>query len=321
MWTESKARILHAGVSRLTGTQADEFIAKSRAGPGSGGLGSIFFSMDGRRVRLSLSDSAPIEIEHLGEGNVILHFDGNEYRGILEKPGLHCPRQAYIAITGSCIFECRYCNVWKNPGVRRSIDEIEGMVESVFSGIDAISLTSGVLTSIDEEEAYTLDAVRRLSRFHLPIGVSIYPNPKTPGHLKDAGATEVKFNLETATEDLFSIMCPGLNRQDALSALRAAVPLFGMNHVFSNIILGLGETDEEMAACIEGLCRDGIMPVIRPLTPGGDLTGYRPPEPERILLMARILESNLQRYGLDPCHALTMCPACTGCDLIPGRDT
>ena len=321
MWAELKARLLHAGTANLTGVKADDFIAASRAGPGAGKAGSVFFSMDGRRVRLTLSESGPVMLEHTGNGHVVLRFEGREYEGILERPGLHCPRQAYLTITGSCIFQCRYCSVWKNRGSRRSIDEIEAMVASVFPDIDAISLTSGVLTGIHEEEAYVIDVVKRLLKFRLPIGVSIYPEKGTPFRLKSAGVSEVKFNLETATDHLFSVMCPGLSRGEAFAALCDAVPLFGRNHVFSNIILGLGESDEEMAGCIENLCQNGIIPVIRPLTPGGDLADFQPPEPSRILRIAGIHEEMLQKYGLDPGAALTMCPACTGCDLIPWRDT
>jgi biotin synthase-related radical SAM superfamily protein len=320
MWPELKARLLNAGTAYLTGVTADEYIARSRAGPGAGTGGSVFFSFNGRRVRLALSETGRVELCHTGDGKAVLRFAGEEYCGILEKPGLHCPRQAYLTITGSCIFQCRYCSVWKNPGPRRSIEEIDAMVASVYPDIDAISLTSGVMTGIHEEEHYTIEVVRRLLKYHLPIGVSIYPDPQTPFRLKDAGVSEVKFNLETATEELLSVMCPGLCRKDAHAALRAAVPLFGRNHVFSNIILGLGETDEEMTACIEQLCQDGIIPVIRPLTPGGDLHDFPPPDPSRILAIARIQSRILQKYGLDPTQALTMCPACTGCDLIPGRD-
>lgn len=321
MWADLKARLLHAGTAHLNGVAAEEFIAESRAGPGAGKGGSVFFSMDGRRVRLTLSDSGQVEIRHTGNGQALLRFEGREYPGILEKPGLHCPRQAYLTITGSCIFHCRYCSVWKNPGPRRSIDVIEAMVASVFPDIDAISLTSGVLTDIHEEEDYTIDVIRRLLKFRLPIGVSIYPGRETPFRLKNAGVSEVKFNLETATSQLFSIMCPDLSRDDAFTALCTAVPLFGRNHVFSNIILGLGETDEEMTTCITTLCQNGIIPVIRPLTPGGDLTDFKAPEPSRIIRIFRIHEEILSRYGLSPKKALTMCPACTGCDLIPWRDT
>ncbi|MDD1723976.1 MAG: radical SAM protein [Methanospirillum sp.] len=320
MWTGLKARLLAIGGISLTGLPADEYIARSRAGPGAGGSGSVFFSMDGHRVRLGISEGSPARLHHSGLGKVLLSIDGEEYSGVLEKPGFHCPRQAYITITSSCIFDCRYCNVPRLPGYRKDIDEIERMVASVLPDIDAISLTSGILTDAGEEEQYTLEVVKRLGSFNLPIGVSIYPVPGTPERLHGAGVAEVKFNLETATPALFEEMCPGLSRTGIIDALSASVPLFGRDHVYSNIILGLGETDGEMLECIEELCIRGIIPVIRPLTPGGTLTGFQRPDAGRLLPIHAGLMDALERNGLNMANALTMCPACTGCDLIPGRD-
>ena len=99
--------------------------------------------------------------------------------GRLLEPGFHCPDQAFITVTGSCIFRYRYCTVPKLGGRRKSIEEIVGMVESVRDRVHAISITSGVLTSIEEEEAYVLAVVKRLTSFDLPIGVSIYPTENT----------------------------------------------------------------------------------------------------------------------------------------------
>lgn len=321
MWADLKARLLSVGDVQISGVSADAYIARSRAGPGAGKDGSLFFSYEGRRVRLGLAASSPVTLIHEGEGRAILQVDGREYHGVLEKPGLHCPRQAYITITGSCIFSCLYCNVPRLSGLRKSIDEIEEMVESVLPDIDAISLTSGVLTDIEEEEQYTLVVINLLKHFNLPIGVSIFPTKNTPQRLYDAGVREVKFNLETATPALFTTMCPGLDREGVREALRSSVHLFGKTHVFSNIILGLGETDEEMAACIEELCSEGIIPVIRPFSPGGELSGWKRPDAARLMRIFAVLEDALRRHGLHPEHALTMCPACTGCDLIPGRDS
>lgn len=321
MWTELKARLLSVGDVQVSGVSADEYIARSRAGPGAGKGGSVFFSHDGRRVRLGIAETSPVILVHKGGGDAVLTVDGEEYHGVLERPGLHCPRQAYITVTGSCIFSCLYCNVPRLSGQRKTLDEIELLVESVLPDIDAISLTSGVLTDIDEEEQYTLAVVLRLRHFHLPIGVSIFPTKDTPRRLFDAGVVEVKFNLETATPALFTTMCPGLDREGVRDALRTSVSLFGRDHVFSNIILGLGETDEEMAACIEELCSDGIIPIIRPFSPGGELAERKRPGPDRLLRIFTVLDDALTRHGLNPEHALTMCPACTGCDLIPGRDS
>ncbi|HWQ66433.1 MAG TPA: radical SAM protein [Methanospirillum sp.] len=318
-WINLKARLLSAGSAILTGYPAESFIAKSTAGPGAGGSGSVFFSIDGHRVRLGIIQTGPVTIRHEGNGEVLLSLDGESFPGTLERPSLHCPRQAFITLTSSCIFRCRYCNVPNLPGRRKSADEIEALVESVMGDIDAISLTSGVQENIEEEEAYTVSIVRRLIKFGLPIGVSIYPTPLTPGLLHDAGAVEVKFNLEAATPAIFAEMCPGLNNTTIRDILKESVRVFGRGHVFSNVILGLGETDEEMESCLDELCRDGIIPVVRPLNPL-TLPEFGRPEPDRIIKIFRFLEGRLTFYKLDTTLALTMCPACTGCDMIPGRE-
>ena len=55
---------------------------------------TVFFSMDGHRVRLSLSETSRVELHHAGNGKAVLRFEGEEYSGSLEKPGFHFFRQA-----------------------------------------------------------------------------------------------------------------------------------------------------------------------------------------------------------------------------------
>ena len=68
------------------------------------------------------------------------------------------------------------------------------------------------------------------------------------------------------------------------------------------------------------LSRDGIIPILRPLTPAGSLDGWSRPSADRLLRLYEIHERILRQAGLDPGQALTMCAACTGCDLVPGRE-
>ncbi|HEX3001794.1 MAG TPA: radical SAM protein, partial [Methanoregula sp.] len=210
-WKELKSRLLEVGSVHLTGEPAEPYIALSAAGPGAGGCGAVFFAMGSHRVKLALNPASAVEITHRGNGAADLYLDGKLISGRLLEPGFHCPDQAFITVTGSCIFQCRYCNVPNTRGKRKSIDEIVAMVESVRHRIHAISITSGVLESIEEEEAYVLDVVRHLAAFGLPIGVSIYPTEETPDRLHTIGVAEVKFNLEAATPELFLTMCPGLD--------------------------------------------------------------------------------------------------------------
>ncbi len=319
-WKMLKARLLSEGTARLEGEPAGAYISASTAGPGAGGPGSVFFSLEGKRVRLAVDPGSSISITHRGSGRAVLTVDGRKVAGMLEPVALHCPRQAYLTVSSGCIFSCRYCDVPTHPPTRKSIGEIVAMVEGVSDRIDAISLTSGVMGSVEEEEEYVLDVVRRLSGLGIPVGVSIYPTEKTPERLFALGVAEVKFNVETATEELFARMCPGLSWKAMWRALEQSVPLFGRNHVFSNLIIGLGETDEEAAACIHALTRAGVIPVVRPLSPAAGCRGFGRPSKERILALNRIHEKALEEAGLDPTRARTMCVACTGCDLVPGRD-
>lgn len=315
-----KARLLSEGTARLEGVPGNGYVSASTAGPGAGGPGSVFFSLGGKRVRLALDPESSIRIFHRGAGLATLFVDGKEIEGVIEPIALHCPRQAYLTVSSGCIFSCRYCEVPGHPQRRKSVDEIVAMVARVADRIDAISLTSGVMGSVEEEEEYVLGVVRRLARFGIPIGVSIYPTKESAERLHALGVVEVKFNVETATDALFARMCPGLSRDDIWQALGKSVPLFGKNHVFSNLIIGLGETDEEVGDCIHALTRMGVIPVIRPLSPAAGCRGYRRPSKERILAVNRIHADALHRAGLDPGAAMTMCVACTGCDLVPGRD-
>jgi biotin synthase-related radical SAM superfamily protein len=319
-WKELKSRLLAAGSIRLSGEPAEQYIARSAAGPGAGGKGAVFFAMGSHRVKLALDPLSTIEIAHRGNGTADLYFDCNLIAGRLLEPGFHCPDQAFITVTGSCIFRCRYCSVPKIGGRRKSIEEIMGMVESVRQRIHSISITSGVLESIEEEEAYVLEVVKHLAFFNLPVGVTIYPMEKTPDRLKEIGVAEVKFNIEAATPELFSKMCPGLDYDRLWQVLDRSVQLFGKNRVFSNVIIGLGETDAEMEACIRKLTTHGVIPVLRPLNPVVDLAGTPRPTAERLSHIFAVHGKALAELGLDPRLALTMCTNCAGCDLVPGRD-
>jgi biotin synthase-related radical SAM superfamily protein len=319
-WTDLKARLLSAGSARISGEPAEQYIARSTAGPGAGGSGAVFFSMGSHRVKLALNPLSAVEIAHRGNGVADLCFEGELIPGRLLEPGCHCPGQAFITVTASCIFHCRYCPVPTLGGKRKTIEEIMGMVESVRHRITAISVTSGVRETIEEEESYILDVVRHLQVYELPIGVSIYPTDQTPDLLKALGVAEVKFNIEAATPTLFAKQCPGLDYQQLWRVLDRSVELFGKGRVFSNVIIGLGETDGEMEACIKRLTSHGVIPVLRPLNPAAELNDAPRPSADRLRKIFGIHERELARAGLDPKEALTMCTNCAGCDLVPGRD-
>ena len=74
MWESLKAQLLEIGTAKLTGADAAGYESKSTAGPGAGGRGSVFFSYEEHRVRLSVADDSPITIRHIGGGTVMLTY-------------------------------------------------------------------------------------------------------------------------------------------------------------------------------------------------------------------------------------------------------
>lgn len=319
-WAEIKAQLLSAGKARLTGDPVTGIVSRSTAGPGAGGPGSVFFSTGGRRVRLTVDESGPVTIEHKGSGVAVLSAGGILLHGMLEPAPLHCPGQAYITVSEGCIYHCRFCEVPLHNSRRKTLPEIMDLIDNNIDDINAISLTSGVLSDPEEEEKYVITVVKALKKFNLPIGVSIYPTGRTATRLHDLGISEVKFNLEAATGRIFSIMCPGTDRELIMDELVQSVKLFGRGHVFSNVIIGLGETDEELEGCVRELASKGIIAVLRPLSPSGELKEMARPSASRLIAIFRMHARVLREEGLNPAEARTMCSACTGCDLVPGRD-
>jgi biotin synthase-related radical SAM superfamily protein len=326
MTAAEKARLLSVGSVAideplLTGGMK----TTATAGPGAGGS-SIFIRSGDRRVRLSIDPDSPQRV--IPEGNHVAVVRNGKViaRGNLEHPLCHCPCEAYITISERCVFNCRFCPVPLLKGEVKDTATIVAMVEEAekTGELEAISLTSGVADTPEQELRRTLEAVKALKEcFDLPIGVSIYPTRTSSEELLAAGANEVKYNVETMDPTIFARVCPGLSLPFILESLEKAVPLFGKNHVASNFILGFGETDACVEDGVETLAAMGVIPVLRPISPHplrkGEITVERP-SAGRLLRLARMHRQALDRHGLDPRKALTMCLPCTGCDMTPCRD-
>jgi biotin synthase-related radical SAM superfamily protein len=208
----------------------------------------------------------------------------------------------------------------------KTIDEIIAIVENAAARgtVKAISLTSGVAESPEKEVAYMVWVVRALAqRYDLPIGVSVYPTDTSSEDLFEAGAYEIKYNVETIDPEIFAWVCPGLSLEYILRAQEKAVSVFGKNHVSSNFIIGLGETDECVEKGVETLAAMGVIPNLRPISAHplrkGEIMVDRP-DSYRLMKLTRINKAALERHGLDVRKARTMCLPCTGCDLTPQRD-
>lgn len=294
------------------------------AGPGAGGR--AFFLKSGKhRVRLVVDEGSPLRAVR-DNGDIVILKGGKELvRGTIEEELIHCPEQAYITMSERCIYDCKFCPVPKLNGKVKSTGELLALVEEAhrLGNMKGISITSGVEVSPEKEVERAADLVGKLKKYKVPIGVSVYPTRNSSRILKEAGASEIKYNVETMDRELYDKYCKKPPLDFTIECLKNAVKFFGRNRVFTNFIVGLGETDETVEKYYEELAAMGVIPVIRavgvhPLR-FGELEAERPTK-ERLLKLARMSRKILDKYGLDASAAKTMCLPCTGCDLNPHID-
>jgi len=322
---EIKAKLISIGSADIPDSILGRTTTPS-AGPGAGST-SFFISSGGHRVRLTINRNSPLKVEKYNDGVVVLLNGEPVVHGQLEDALSHCPEQAYITLTESCIYDCKFCPVPVRNGPRKSIEEILELVEEAknIGNMKAIAITSGVLESPEEEVDYTLKVINALKAigYKVPIGVSVYPTKNSSELLKEAGVKEIKYNVETMDREIFKNVCEGLSLDFILKSLEHAVQVFGKNRVFSNFIIGLGESDETVKEGVEKLASMGVIPVLRaigvhPLRKG--VIEANRPSQERLLKLAKMHREILDRYGLRADVSETMCLPCTGCDMTPHHD-
>ena len=323
---ETKAFLLSVGSAAVDPSLIPP-TRKSTAGPGAGTNGSVFFRSGEKRVRLTVSPDSPLSVRALDEtenGNQkVAAIYENEIvaTGFLEKPGAHCPKQAYINISEKCIYDCKYCSVPKIAGKTKTKEEVLRIAAEVWESepFEAVSLTSGVAVSPEQELENVLAVLPELRKYNVPIGVSVYPVKDASARLKKAGVSEIKYNLESPDKKIFEKVCPGLSYADIMNALRDAVSHFGKGNVFTNMIVGLGETDDAVRERLEELAEAGVIADIRPIAENplrkGECLMERP-DAERLLVLYAIQAEIYRKYGLRPDLSKTMCAKCGGCDLV-----
>ncbi|MDR0508636.1 MAG: radical SAM protein, partial [Candidatus Methanoplasma sp.] len=212
-------------------------------------------------------------------------------------------------------------------------DMVRMTKEAISDGqkVVSVSLTSGVFGSVDETVERFVSCVSKLRKAfpELPIGVEPYVSGK--GHiraLKEAGATEIKLNIQSPNRAIFEKVCPELDYDNIIEMLLYSVDVFGYGKVTSNMIFGMGETDEEIEKMTEFLCSKGVIPTFRALRINPmnhdhlvSAIGRQPPvSADRAVKLARMQKEKLSAYGLDTRECRTMCIECTCCDLVPFRD-
>jgi biotin synthase-related radical SAM superfamily protein len=323
-------------------------LSRSTAGPGAGGtsIALAWSGPDGREHHIKLGVAPEGDTEALlalevaqGGDLEIRRADGTSVvTGVSLIPiVMHAPDQAFINLSGECIYECAFCNTHKmEPGRRKDIPP-DRWVELVIEAYEKRPFSALAITSVappDHEgmmRAYETVISGVLARYpDLTVGVEPYvQGPEDISRLHRVGATEIKINVQTPDPNILQRICPGWDLERQYTMLGEAVAVFGRGRVTTNIILGLGETDEDVAKALDRLAEMGVVPTVRAVRINAgnaqDLEralGHpvTPVEVDRHVRMAHLLRDTLERHGLDAGEMGSMCHKCGCCDLEPGKD-
>ena len=335
---EKKAILICGGAVKVSQDFRPPFrLSRSTAGPGAGSA-SIVLSFDGLRVKKGISrEDGDFELVEGPETYSLLR-KGKPFIERLElKPILyHSPEQAFFNLGQECIFDCIFCTSKKlSKDVTKDLDP-DRVVELILEaegkgGMKGVAFTSAVVGSIRQtidRMVYVIGKVRTALP-EIPIGVEPYVESfEDIDRLKEAGADEIKINIESYDPRIIAMACPKLELGRQLEFLRHAVQVFGRGKVTSNIIIGMGETDRNVLEGVMTLAGMGVVPTIRALKINptnrpaleralGKLTEVTP---ERLVHLSQEVKMILSLNGLSTRTYGTMCHECTCCDIVPFRD-
>jgi len=333
-----KAELLAGGAVSIPRDFRLPFLpSRSTAGPGAGST-SVVFSFGGTRAKKAISrDKGEFELTKDGNSLSILRDDKPMIKNVTLIPTLlHAPYQAFVNIESRCIYDCKFCNTPRLlPNATKNLndDKIVQMIleASKKEGFESVAITSAVFespTATVERMAGLVQRVRELLP-RTPIGVEPFvTRPDEIDLLKDAGADEIKINIEIFDRDIFDKVCAKMDFDLILHAINHSCEVFGRNKVCSNIIFGLGETDENVLEGVKVLANMGAVASLRALRKNEHnvselekaLGRLEPVTPDRMLQLAREQKKILRRHRLTPLAFKTMCHACLSCDIVPFWD-
>ena len=126
--------------------------------------------------------------------------------------------------------------------------------------------------------------------------------------LKNAGVTEVAFNLEIFDRNLAVQYMPGKGRIPLAryeNAFKKATELWGKSgNVRSALIIGL-EPLESVLKGVEYLCRQGVSPILSLFKPAEQMEDFFAPDSRDVLFIWEKAEQICSKYGIPlgpSCH-------------------
>ena len=331
--------MLEAGAIHLLNPEFSIHAERPSAGPDAG-LKGFYLGFGRHRVRMTIAQNpneTPFKLKREGDGYCVMRGESTFLRNVtVETPFLHSPNQAFINLASPCIFNCKFCATPKLK-IRFILSprKILALIKSAMrrGRIEAIALTSGIIESEEKTINLMIDAVKLIRKelgHKMQIGVEPYVTKKNHiDELYSVGADEMKINVESFDREIIKAVCPDIDYENVLSSLEYSVNVFGKNKVCSNVLIGLGESDDNVLNGLKWMAERDVVANLRPLLINplrrqdlAEATQGRAARPSaaRMLKLALNYKSILEKHELKTFMFKTMCHKCMGCEITPQQD-
>lgn len=220
------------------------------------------------------------------------------------------PTTAYLMVGERCRFDCGFCAQARNSSARADLlsriswPKYEG--EEVLEGLatsEAQPVLQRVCFQVVQDEVALEETKEWVTRVKtnskLPICVSAGPRTlEEVKELLDLGVDHISIALDAATPEIYAQTKSGSWAQRFTLLSEAAEKFPG--HMATHLIVGMGESEEEMVRCLQTLYDQGITVALFAFTPvkGTRMEGTKPPEMahyRRIQVAHDLIRQNLAR--------------------------
>ncbi len=200
------------------------------------------------------------------------------------------PTTAYLMVGERCHFNCAFCAQARESSARADLlsriswPKFQG--ESFLQGLvqpEAQTVLQRICFQVVQDKAALEDTKEWVkavkSKTHLPICVSAGPRTlEEVKELLDLGVEHVSIALDAATSEIYDQSKDGswMERFELLSESAKKFP----GQMATHLIVGLGESEEEMARCLQAMYDMGINVALFAFTPikGTRMEGLKPPK-------------------------------------------
>jgi radical SAM protein (TIGR04043 family) len=293
--------------------------------------------IDGTRVLLDGVDTG-VQVHPVARPRFydLTTADGTSYEQIAR---LHGTNVLATTVIQKCIRysqsqRCRFCTIEeslyagdtvavKSPGQIAEVAQAAVRLD----GITQLVMTTGTTNGKDRGAAHLARCVRAVKAVLPQLPIQVQCEPPTDlsviGELRAAGATAIGIHIESMNDDVRRAWMPGKSTvplAEYRAAWTEAVRVFGRNRVSTYVLIGLGDSADDIVAAADELIDMGVYPFVVPFRPlAGSLAtsdGAAAPSADLVADVTGRVASLLRAAGMTGADQQAGCAACGACSLL-----